>query len=86
MYRHYRLHRKEKYESLKYSLKAIIILIIDEVATVKMGAVSSSETLVPTYKFTRPHNQEYHHGFLHRWENLKSHIVECHSSVAMERS
>jgi hypothetical protein len=37
-----------------------------------MEAVCSSETLVPTYKSTRHHNPQDHHGNLHRRENLKS--------------
>jgi hypothetical protein len=37
----------------------------------KMVAVCSSETLVPTYKSTQHYNSEDHHWHLHHYENLK---------------
>jgi hypothetical protein len=44
-------------------------------SALKMKVICFSETLVPTYKFTRLHNPEDYHGHLHRHENLKSHLV-----------
>jgi hypothetical protein len=41
----------------------------------KMEAVSSSKTLVSTYKFTRHYNPEDHHEYLHHHKNLRSHAV-----------
>jgi hypothetical protein len=40
----------------------------------KMEAVCASETLVPTYESTRRYNPEDQHQYLHRRENLKSHL------------
>jgi hypothetical protein len=37
-----------------------------------MEAIYSSETLVSTYKSTRPRNLQNHHANLHGYENLKS--------------
>jgi hypothetical protein len=42
------------------------------VGGLKIEAVCSSETLVPTYKSTQRHNPEDHCGYLHHHENLKS--------------
>jgi hypothetical protein len=39
----------------------------------KMKLLCSFETLVPTYKSTRRHNSEHHHGVIHCRENLKPH-------------
>jgi hypothetical protein len=41
----------------------------------KMEEIFSSETLVSTYKSTRRHNPQDHHGYLRHRENLTSHIV-----------
>jgi hypothetical protein len=44
-------------------------------SALKMEAVCSSETLVPTYKSTRRHNPENHNQQLHRRENLRIRAV-----------